>query len=86
VEDCCQKDPNTWVKTTDLFMSWSSWAETASVIHGNIKDFGDQLTRAELRWQHREPGNGYWGLKIVTGPPLDWNEDAQRRKKKTNWS
>jgi putative DNA primase/helicase len=85
VEDCCQKDPNCWTKTTDLFESWSAWAATASVIHGNIKDFGDQLVGAELHFQHTKRGNGYWGLRIVTGPPLSWDEDKRRREKRTNW-
>jgi putative DNA primase/helicase len=58
IEDRCQRDPNVWVKTADLFTSWKDWAEHAGVRHGSIKEFTRELVGAGMRFTKRNTGNG----------------------------
>jgi putative DNA primase/helicase len=65
IEDCCERDPNAWTRTTALFASWKLWCERASVRHGDIKSFAEIMKADEkFRFQHTDTGNGYWGLRI----------------------
>ena len=78
VEDRCERDPNEWTKTTELFASWKDWAERAGVRFGTMTEFGDTLTNAGFTWKHTEKGNGYRGLRVrPEPPPMHWQEAAE---------
>jgi putative DNA primase/helicase len=69
LEECCERDPNAWTRTTALFASWKAFAERAGLRHGNVKDFGESLEAADFTWKHTENGNGYEGLRIASDAP-----------------
>jgi putative DNA primase/helicase len=64
IEACCEKDPQVWTKTTELFESWQSWAEGAGEWVGSNKEFAQKLEDRRLRYQKRHSERGYWGLRI----------------------
>lgn len=75
VEDLCERDPNAWTKTTELFASWKDWAEKAGVRFGTMTEFGETLTKEGFTWKHTEKGNGYWGLAVRRDqPPPHWQD------------
>ena len=77
IEECCERDPNEWTRTTALFASWKAWAEKAGVRYGDIKSFGEMMEQNEFPWKHTKEGNGHQGLRIrQDAPPHGWQEDA----------
>ena len=65
LDECCERDPNAWTKTTALFASWKAWAEKAGARYGDLTSFGDGLkTAGGFVWKHTKAGNGYQGLRI----------------------
>jgi putative DNA primase/helicase len=77
VEDLCERDPNAWTKTTELFASWKGWAEKAGVRFGTMTEFGETLTKEGFTWKHTEKGNGYWGLRVRHDqPPPHWQDGS----------
>jgi putative DNA primase/helicase len=75
IEDCCERDSNTWTRTTDLFALWKAWAEKAGVRYGDIKSFGETLEGNGFAWKHTKHGNGHQGLRILSEPPEPhWSE------------
>jgi putative DNA primase/helicase len=64
LDECCQRDPNAWTRTTALFASWKAWTEKAGVRHGDQTSFGDALAADGFVWRHKKTGNGYEGLRI----------------------
>jgi putative DNA primase/helicase len=71
IEECCERDPNAWTKTTVLFTSWKTWAEKAGVRYGDIKSFGEAMQQIpEFKWRRQNvEGAGYDGLKIAAEEP-----------------
>jgi putative DNA primase/helicase len=63
LEECCERDPNAWTRTTALFASWKAWAEKAGVRHGDIASFGEALKADGFVWRHKKTANGYEGLR-----------------------
>jgi putative DNA primase/helicase len=77
VEECCERDPNAWTKTTDLFASWKAWAEKAGVRCGDIKGFAEAMEAEGFLWKHSKMGNGYMGVRIACEPPpRGWHDDG----------
>ena len=65
IDECCERDPNAWTRTTALFASWKTWAEKSGVRHGNITSFGEALKADDgFVFRHKNTGNGYEGLRI----------------------
>jgi putative DNA primase/helicase len=64
IEERCEKDPKAWTKTTELFESWSSWAEGTGEWVGSNRQFGQKLEDRGLRFQKRHGERGYWGLRL----------------------
>lgn len=63
-EECCERDPNSWEKTSDLFRSWKCWAERSGEQVGSQKAFSQTLASRDFKREKRRDGRGFYGLRI----------------------
>jgi putative DNA primase/helicase len=66
IDEECERNPNAWERSANLFKSWKDWAERSGEPYGDTKRFRDRL---EIRGidQKRQSGTGrmgYLGLKL----------------------
>jgi putative DNA primase/helicase len=66
IEDCGERDPQRWEKSSDLFVSWSGWATKAGEYVGSQKRFAQNLETRGLIFQRRMDGRGYLGLRLLS--------------------
>jgi putative DNA primase/helicase len=68
LEDCAQRDPNTFTKSAELFASWTEWATKTGEYVGSQKRFSQKLEDRgfELARDHYR-GRGFRGLRVLTG-------------------
>jgi putative DNA primase/helicase len=64
IDECCDRDPNAWDRSTPLFRSWKEWAENAGVRYGSVQDFRERMERAGFMWRRHEKAKGYEGLRL----------------------
>jgi putative DNA primase/helicase len=66
IEEECERDPNAWERSSELFASWRQWAERCGVPYGDTKRFKDWLEARDIRpKQHdRNRRAGFQGLKL----------------------
>jgi putative DNA primase/helicase len=65
IEECCDYDPNSWHTSTELFTSFSGWAQKAGERIGSVKSFSQRLDgRGGIEFQRKEYGRGFWGLRL----------------------
>jgi putative DNA primase/helicase len=77
IEERCDRDPNAWTTTTQLFASWKAWAEKAGVRYGDIKSFGEAMgKKTDFVWKRTGFGRGYQGLRIKLEAPPRWHDDG----------
>jgi putative DNA primase/helicase len=65
IEECGERDPNAWASASDLFASWTAWANKAGEHVGSQKRFSQLLENKELTFSRRKNGRGYLGLRLV---------------------
>jgi putative DNA primase/helicase len=74
IEECCERDPNAWEKTTALFASWSAWAEKAGEYVGSLKRFTERLKSREncgISFHRRIDGRGFAGIRLSAPNPYN---------------
>ena len=69
LDECCERDPNAWERSTILFSSWKTWAEQSGQFIGDAKTFRARLERYKI--EHKpEPGTKRAGFRGVRLKPL----------------
>jgi putative DNA primase/helicase len=70
IDDKCDRDPNAWTPSADLFASWTEWATAAGEFVGSQKRFSQTLeTRGFIQARKRlgqgNPKFGFQGLRTI---------------------
>jgi putative DNA primase/helicase len=69
LDECCDRDPQAWTASEDLFASWSKWASKAGEPVGARKGFAEQLEKRGFLPKRRNDKRGFFGLKVrICGP------------------
>src|SRR3954451_16925562 len=66
IDECCSRDPSAWARATELFASWTAWAERSGEPRGDLRRFRERLEGRGI-YHQREPGTrraGYAWLKL----------------------
>lgn len=65
IEDCCERGPNGWAKSSDLFASWSAWATKAGEHVGSMKAFVGKMEAKNFEpFRHYKNGRGFNGIRL----------------------
>jgi putative DNA primase/helicase len=64
IDECCDRDPNTWERTADLFASWATWANKAGEYVGSQKQFSERLQQRGITPLRKHDGRGFGGLRL----------------------
>jgi putative DNA primase/helicase len=67
LDECCERDPNAWERTTTLFASWKTWAEQSGQFVGDAKTFRARIERYDSIEHKPEPGTkraGFRGVRL----------------------
>lgn len=64
IDEKCERDPQAWEPLSDLFSSWSGWAERAGEHVGGSKRFAQALESRGLSRHKRSKGQGFFGLRL----------------------
>jgi putative DNA primase/helicase len=64
IDERCDRDPNGWASSTDLFTSWKTWADRAGEVAGTMKRFVANLENRGFQPQRKMDGRGFSGLRI----------------------
>ena len=73
INDKCERDPKAWAQSSDLFASWSGWAERAGEHAGSMKHFSQNLESRGFQRHNRNNGRGFYGLRLLAEPGW-WGE------------
>ncbi len=65
IDDCCERNPRAWEQSSDLFASWSKWAENAGEHAGTMKRFAQTLETRGLIPLRKKDGRGFQGLSLT---------------------
>ena len=77
IDDKCERAPSAWEQSTDLFASWTGWAERAGERAGTMKRFAQMLESRGYNAERRRYGRVLIGLRLAQSPARDsWNGDA----------
>ena len=68
IDDKCDRDPNAWVSSSDLFASWTAWATAAGEPVGSQKRFSQTLETRGLTRRKTEVAQGFLGLRLREKP------------------
>jgi len=72
MDECCfQREPDSWAKSSDLYVSWNHWAERAGELAGTQKAFSQALEDRGFTKEHRRTGNGFQGLRLIPQMTVD---------------
>ena len=66
IDDRCQRDPNAWASSADLYLSWKSWAEQSGEYAGTMRRFGQTLEARGFMPLRKRSGRGFTGLRVIT--------------------
>jgi putative DNA primase/helicase len=65
IEECCDRDPDSWHTSTELFASFDAWARKAGERIGSVKNFSQRLEgRSGIDFQRKKHGRGFYGLRL----------------------
>lgn len=64
IDDKCERAPSAWEQSTDLFASWTGWAERAGEHAGTMKRFAQTLESRGFCRHKMARGQGFYGLRI----------------------
>ena len=65
IEDKCERSPQSWTSSTDLFLSWKHWADIAGEPSGTQKRFSQKLEERGFDKERNRDGRGFRGLRIT---------------------
>jgi putative DNA primase/helicase len=68
IADCTEIDPNHWEKRTDLFASWTAWAQRTGEYAGSQKRFVERIeNRPGMTPRRQRTGErGFCGLRLLS--------------------
>lgn len=66
MDDRCERTPQSWTSSTDLFISWKNWADAAGEPSGTQKRFSQKLEERGFDKERNRDGRGFRGLRIIT--------------------
>jgi putative DNA primase/helicase len=71
IVDGCQRDPQAWTSSRELFASWVAWASKTGEFAGSQKRFSQALRDRKFEPHKKETGNGFVGLRlrVIVPPP-----------------
>jgi putative DNA primase/helicase len=72
IDECCERDPEAWESSMDLFASFKAWAERAGEYGGSRKRFAQVLEGHGLVLHRHKLARGYRGLKLRGVEPTPW--------------
>jgi putative DNA primase/helicase len=64
IGDRCDRNPNAWEASRNLFGSWSAWANEAGEVVGSQRSFSQALEARGMIRKNTEHAKGFLGLKI----------------------
>jgi putative DNA primase/helicase len=68
IEECSERNPAAWEKSSDLFASWTQWATKAGEYVGSQKRFAQLLENKQLTFKRQNKARGYLGLRLHSIP------------------
>jgi putative DNA primase/helicase len=66
MDECAERDPNAWEKSSTLFVSWNEWATKSGEYVGSEKSFRGKLENHNVTPARNKKARGFRGLKLVT--------------------
>jgi putative DNA primase/helicase len=69
IDDKCERVPVAWESSTNLFASWTGWAERAGENAGTMKRFVQMLESRGYQPQRKMHGRGFVGIRINQNQP-----------------
>lgn len=75
LDECCERDPNTWTGSGELFAAWTAWAQKAGEYVGTSKRFVQALETRGFQSMRRQNIRGFLGLRARLPKPSEayWN-------------
>jgi putative DNA primase/helicase len=64
IDDSCERDPQAWEQTSDLFANWSAWAGRAGEHVGSQKRFSERLEARGAEPLRKRDGRGFVGIRL----------------------
>jgi putative DNA primase/helicase len=64
IDEACDREPDAWESSSDLFASRKAWAEKAGEPVGSLKRFSQQLEAKGFVPMRRSYGRGFVGLRL----------------------
>jgi putative DNA primase/helicase len=64
IDDCCERDPQAWASSTELWVSWNNWAERSGEPGRNKKWLGQTLEERGFVPHRGHAGRGFFGLRV----------------------
>lgn len=76
IDDCCDRDPNAWTSSNELFASWRVWAEKSGEPFGSTKSFAQNLATRGFEPTRKNHGRGFQGIAITRDDPTSphWSD------------
>lgn len=68
MDENCVRDANHWEKTSDLFTSWTLWADTTGEFIGTQKRFIQNLESRGLTYERTKSARGFRGVRLRQSP------------------
>jgi putative DNA primase/helicase len=65
LEECCQRDPNSFASSTNLFVSWSQWATKNGEYAGTTKKLVSAMESKGFQPYRKNSGRGFNGVRIL---------------------
>jgi len=74
-ERCNTGKGGLWCSSTDLFTSWSNWANAHGEKPGSVKRFVGALRKLGFKYQRTNTGRGFFGIEAKPEPVHQWTDE-----------
>ena len=74
-ERCNTGKGGLWCSSTDLFTSWSNWANAHGEKPGSVKRFVGALRKLGFKYQRTNTGRGFFGIEAKPEPVRHWSDE-----------
>ena len=74
-ERCNTGKGGLWCSSTDLFTSWSSWANAHGEKPGSVKRFIGALRKLGFKYQRTNTARGFFGIEAKPEPARQWTDE-----------
>jgi len=68
VDEYCEKDPNFWDSSANLFGSWKLWASRNGEPAGSMRRLSQALEAKGFDRKHTNKARGFMGIRVKAGP------------------